>query len=489
MQQRAYPDDWDDTACSIAAVVRYDAQVIDGKAQAIIARGLIECEQSPGGPYKTWVGNKTTKEWNDIDPVVNANIGTMLMLLGVYPRGLEEYFDRLIQTNALVSPYYLSDISTIYFLSKWYKGSHRAALESRIRYHIGRTTSVLDLAMLVTAAYSLGTPDIINQQHLRRLLNSEQQGIWPAQGLYYEPPQGGHQRYAGSSALTTAFVLEALCISNNQVADQTKLVKQPIDITNITVRATGKPLSSETIALLRKADQAGWVAYTIYDDFWDNEGDPLLLGKANQGARKSIRCFRRAVPGRKFARLVEATFVTMDNANTWEVAMARDRQQLPDYGDLRQLALRSWGWLLAPTAVMVAQGHSVNGRAVLQLREFLKHYIIARQLFDDAHDWQEDLAASRVTYVVACMLKKVQSTDSDVLRVHFWSQTMPEIEELIGSHLVQARKLLLSSRQLPYKKDFLNLLDSLENSLQTTKRERSVAQAFIKSFSRTNNSE
>src|SRR5690606_23873672 len=56
------------------------------------------------------------------------------------------------------------------------------------------------------------------------------------------------------------------------------------------------PAHPELFAHLGTANLYGWTAYTIYDDFLDNEGDPQMLSAANMAMRYSVEHFRQALP-------------------------------------------------------------------------------------------------------------------------------------------------------------------------------------------------
>ena len=79
-------------------------------------------------------------------------------------------------------------------------------------------------------------------------------------------------------------------------------------------------LPSETYSMLGAANVCTWAAYTVYDDFLDDEGDPAALPVANVAMRAALRCLRQAVPQATASEAyIEAVFAGMDEANAWEV--------------------------------------------------------------------------------------------------------------------------------------------------------------------------
>src|SRR5690606_507803 len=111
---------------------------------------------------------------------------------------------------------------------------------------------------------------------------------------------------------------------------------------------------------------------------------------------------------KKFHREVEKIMNRTDAANAWEIMHCRGEiennalriKKLPDYGDYWQLADRSLGHTVAVVGVM----HAAGQKNTKNICDFFKHYLIARQLNDDAHDWEEDLAKCHVNAVAARIL-------------------------------------------------------------------------------------
>ena len=63
-----YPDDLDDTFCSLSALFQHKPKSIDGKALAKIVSLLTFVEDKEGGPYRTWlVPLDSEKVWLDVD--------------------------------------------------------------------------------------------------------------------------------------------------------------------------------------------------------------------------------------------------------------------------------------------------------------------------------------------------------------------------------------------------------------------------------------
>lgn len=484
-----FPDDLDDTACALHAISIYQPDYVDGAQLARLAKLLIANEIQPGGPYRTWlVTPEHYKKWGDVDLAVNANIGAFLSFHGVTSPALYGYVQKRLRANDLASKYYIGDVPTIYFLSRWYKGSElKAILDSHFKDLDSKTAS--ELAMLLTAGCRLDLPPSQLSQVCEMLINRRLRNLWPAEAFYKEVTIKGKLYYAGSSLLTSALAVEALNLySNKKPSPVSHVIRPPKQLTIYTaaanaaqdapldlkksylevVKATvtadkqaqitgmadivaqsyGLKISPATKRHLNLASLNGWLAYTIYDDFFDEEAQPASLAVANYAARQMVEEFQLALPKNgSFQALVSQTLSIIDAANLWEVTNARNKPTsgMPNYGDYSKLAERSLGHMLAAVGVMVAAGHDLDSPQVLALKKFFYHYLIARQLNDDAHDWQEDLSRGHLSAVVVVLLKdshleqppKLPKAIGD-LQNCFWQQTIHEVVRLIRHHIMEA---------------------------------------------------
>lgn len=504
---RPYPDDIDDTACCVAAIVGHDASVLGARGEARLAQCLVSCETKPGGPYQTWLAAPQQSEWSDVDIVVNANVGHMFARLGVNSLALERYVSECISNNQLESRYYLGIVPTLYFIARWYRGYQQDALVRHIVELLKYNQSPLSTAMLVSAACNLGRGNVLRPNVLQRLIAAQHKGSWPASALYYEPPEQGSWRYAGSPELTTAFVLEALTlwIKPAEPTDKPVSIKPPrtldqlyrqqreallaanrreiTDPAGIWAHALGLKRHTISVRDLNNANVDGWLAYTIYDDLLDDEGDLGLLGVANMAMRRSVNSFVAALQNQgDFTSFVQQVFASVDRANTWEVLHARDPECLPNYRNLHKLAERSWGHILAPTGVMLLAGHKLDSPEVTLMHNFMRHYLIARQLADDAHDWQQDLQNNQMTAVVSMLLKSCPASDMLALQLYFWQHTVLQVNKLIRKHLRNAQANLDKCRFVINGNELQAWLDGVEAVCCRAEVGRQESLDFISTF-------
>lgn len=548
-KDQPYPDDLDDTFCSLSALWLHDASMIDQSALAHIIKLLIATESRPGGPYHTWLVPATApKEWRDIDIAVNANVAYFLQLAVAPLPALTEFMEESIQSESFESPYYPNQYPILYYLARAYRGPkcHQLAQyiqRSNVNGHWG---TPLHTALAVTSLLRLGYKDGVEPAVTFLLTSQAPDGSWPAEAFCFDPQREGEKFYCGSPELTTAFVVEALEAYRQSHLTQKRLVEppqphrslrqeivttaeknlrpstpelRPVALRQLQ-RITDLRMSHEIILLprlfydsLRERPHApqqlfinlgvaslyGWSAYTIYDDLLDGEANYGLLPVANTLARYSVRTFERTLPHKaNFRKLIQTTFDRIENANLWEMSHCRFTVRdggievgvLPDYGRRTQLAQRSLGLTLAPLAVLEAIGIPSTTPAARAILRALSHYIIARQLNDDAHDWRLDLQAGRITYVVNRVLQnlalqpgiyQLDSLTSQVER-YFWHTTLPEICRTISHHTRLSRRALQQSKLLATDNILDILLHRIDASVDETLQTLRQTESFLKSY-------
>ncbi|MDB5176260.1 MAG: hypothetical protein JWM81_1118 [Candidatus Saccharibacteria bacterium] len=537
-QKRPYPDDLDDTACALSALYLTVPRTVDGAVLGNFARQLISQETAVGGPYTTWLVQPAAEEtWRDVDCAVNANIGYFLSLHNVTVPGLTSYIESLLSSDKLQSRYYIGALPTLYFIARWYKGPAQAKLRQLIAQQLHNeqyASDPLALALLLAAGCraDISKVKLAGVYHL--LLGLYQQDHWAASALYNEPPVDGKNYYAGSTALTTALALEALdlfeTLSTTEVetppalkpiivpdlpagsdlrSNYASLIRGVItaDVHNevtrigtVIAQACGARLAPAQLSHFNRASVNGWAAYSIYDDIIDGQVDPALVGAANAAQRRMLHHFNAALPDNpQYAQLVARTMDGIDAANTWEAVRARAKvadgivslARLPHYGSYRQLARRSWGHILAPIGVLVSLGYAASGNEVTQLCRFFRHYIIARQLNDDAHDWEDDLRAGIITAVIVQLLddaglsppvQMTLSRDLDSLKACFWNYTILSVTADIAHHCSAARKALAACAFIVEPKVLEGWISNLEQSADAALHERQEAKAFMQHY-------
>jgi len=548
---RPYPDDLDDTFCALASLYVHNANLISADVLAGAVKLLIAAETEPGGPYYTWlVPASSDKVWRDIDLAVNSNIAYFLTLVSEPLPRLAELMTAAIKSKTFLSPYYPGPEPIMYYLARAYHGPELPRLRQQMEARLAKTRSVLNQALLITGLLRLGTPLSELRKPVEKLLRAQTtDGSWPAAAFCVDPEWHGQRYYNGAASLTTAFVLEALesyyqasehgqvrkqsssqlarrytteilrsaqadCQSLRPVLRQqlTHLLAQVAnsnngtEITNLAM-ATNlglmEPVRRGVTRFIKSLSQAnlyGWLAYTIYDDFLDDEGNPRNLSAANVAHRRAFLGFHEVLPQPDFQQFVTDTFDTIDTANAWELTNCRTiikndqimLQQLPIYGGRMKLAERSLGHALGPLALLAKRGYLPGSPEFTGLEQTIRQYLIARQMNDDAHDWQSDLKQGHLSYVVTKLLKDVSikagsyQVDELIPRLQkqFWHQTLPEICKLMYQHIATARQALESTHLFMPDNIFAKLLSDTEVSVNHTLRTQAQAELFLKHYQR-----
>lgn len=416
---------------------------------------------------------------------------------------------------------------------------------------VKRQAESLNLALCLSALTLLQADDRLRDSLAKSLFKNQQaDGSWPAAALWIDPTRQGRTYHHGSAALTTALTLEALAryqanhkhtpssrlasadshledklsqkifsLAEQRLSNSSEELSQPAQkilkqlkashrqreivllpylFAQSLVQPTVKPTLDKFIDL-GLASLYGWMAYTIYDDFLDDAGQVRFLPAANLCHRLSLATFQQTVGPTQTAFLayVEQVFETMDEANAWEVTHCRSTpgrpplslEQLPAFGDRHSLADRSLGHLLAPIGSLILCGRNLSSPAIQKLEQGLRHYLIARQLHDELHDWPDDLAAGHLSYTV-CELwhdlsgrSRHQATNHQLpMRRQFWYHSLTNICDVIDFHCQQASRAIASSHLLTAGGITDQLLSQLRTSTSQTRRQQKQLVGFLEEY-------
>lgn len=246
--------------------------------------------------------------------------------------------------------------------------------------------------------------------------------------------------------------------------------------------------------MLSRANVYFWLASIIYDDFIDDETTISQLPVANITYRKSLLLYNDVLSGKA------AHFFTMiDEANAWELAHCRflvtDTSitvgALPHYKDHIVLAHRAIGHILGPLAI--AQSLGVSKASEAHLYKGLCHYLIARQLDDDLHDWEDDTKRGHISPIVAMLLDGAGfapgeypvKTVVERLRVHFFQDGLQKGCDLVLHHMAKARELLLKTELIMPNSIFFSYADTVEHTAKKAVGQVKQHQIFLKKYSQT----
>jgi hypothetical protein len=552
-----YPNDLDDTFGALAALIRYNHAIVDGEATAAIATMLTSAETKEGGPYRTWLVQTPNGPWADVDIVVNSTVGYFLSLMGIRLPNIESFVDEMVIRGAAASPYYPNVAPVLYFISRFYKNrsvknaeATQMAIKAICDFRTSRNTYMtpVENAMTITSLINLNAKEKITGLGIEEILRVVAREGWKPYAFCIDPVREGKTSYAGASALTAALCTETLVLYKNAMEDKRlksddndkaaksdathkkviarvknrvyraempselrSIVIQEIDATTdakITtlayefrdaLGARGKAINPKITDHLALGNLYGWIAYDVYDNILDGEGNPLLLPAAHFFLRSLSHIYETentATPG--CANLFSTIMDTIDNANTWEQKYCRlpcnEKEylpaKLPPFDDYRNLADRSIGHAMGPLAELLAIGYAANTEEFQTVLALFRRYLIARQLHDDAHDWADDLLRGHVNSVSALVIKAFQNKYKDqersrivdtlpALREIFWKETITAVVALVHKNISAARDARKKSTLIGGT-DFLeDALTSLEASAKRTLAERDDTLLFL----------
>jgi hypothetical protein len=548
---RPYPEDWDDTSCSVIALTRARPEAVTGEALGHLIKLLTHTETEEGGPYRTWIVPASAHaHWHDVDIAVNANIAYMLQLHDVELPNLVHLMDTAITEQRLSSPYYPTLYPIWYFLSRSYQGQHRARLLADImaQQQAGRWGSPLHTALAVSASLHLGAEPATVRPAVTWLRSLKEPAIRP-ETFCFDPAVEGRPFVAGARAVTAAFCLEALAMydaraqvlvasgtqsrASQDQAEQIHAavvarVMERFDPSHKAIRQTaerirdrllngtaagqitvlpylfrqalgknGRHIQDEQLVSLGVISLYGWMAYTIYDDFLDDEGDPPFLPIANIALRELVLAIQQQATARPgFSGIAWPILDRQEAANAWEVTHCRVKRQSqliqvepPQYNDLHVLAERSMGHALGCVALAMEAGYETKDPQVQALLAFFYHFLIARQLSDDTQDWKADLQKGQINAVGAHLLVGVHQRPSSVRALYgkleqlFWERTIEDINKRIFQEISQARAALQSATFVQQPKVLEALLNPIEEAARQAHRQQQQMIEFLRTYS------
>jgi hypothetical protein len=497
-----YPDDLDDTACALSSLLQADKNSVTESDLAKITKILIKLESKEGGPYFTWVVPDIKKtKWADIDLAVNSNIGFFLSLIGIKLPNLELLAEKSIEQKNFSSPYYHSENALYFFISRFYKGQRLPELLKIIRENnLKAFKNPLECALLGISLLNLGeNPRSIERNISYLCENQKKDGSFGCFSFVVEKIQGKKKLTSGSDAFTTSLAIELISryldkIQMKKKADDSdfKILQKKVllNCQKIIKGKFCKDLSDQFDSLLEKIvaydknfeitlhpylfknslrkiypaledtfliDLAcgsifGWIAYTIYDNIIDEKKDLDKLPLANICNRELERLYCQ--DDFSFQKVFHSFMSEVDYANFYEIRYARMntwKESLTIYKEPDLVAGKSIAHCLGPLAILYKLGCNDTDPTFTKIVNFYRSYLTARQIHDDAHDWEEDLLRGQINYAGELLLREFQKKyrrqailpdDQSVLRRIFWGETILIICKTINDKISEARKNL-----------------------------------------------
>lgn len=454
----------------LLAFHRHSADSINGEALAVLASRLIAIERTIGGPYKPAAYSAVQ---------TNAAIAQFMCQLGIPLLNVEQFVQQEAEEHRLVvaNPEY-----------GWLLGWPNRIVTVSITRQL-QTTDTDSLAQIVAKLCLRLRPGVSKPQDAQEY-NSQAEVV---------------SKQIASETSTVAQPLNTLL---NDVVNTVSHADSSCEIRLLSTffaeslsESVGSFSLDEQTTELNKANMYTWMAYTLYDDFIDEEAAPPQLPVANVSHRRAYWLYLTQCGEVDKARLlVEDTFNAMDIANAWEVSNCRFKvdngtiaiQTLPEYAKNAILADRAGAHILGPLLITLLDT-SATHEQYKALRKGLQYYLIARQLNDDVHDWIKDIKVGHISPVVAWLLKEArvepgtQTIDSLVksLQDVFWQSGLEAISQHILEHVKVAEQAfeesgLLKKDSAFLKKTLLPIKRSADRALVKHRTEKQFVASYKK---------
>ena len=527
------------TFCALSALLQTRPELVSGEALAKILNLLTAHEIKEGGPYKTFGYKK------EIDLSTNVAIAHFLKLKGVELPELNRLIDKALDSRNFNSFPYFSHFPTLFLASCFYKHktSHFADLILLDQDRSGKWDNPFNTSLAISSLLNFGADPGLMKKNMDYLLDCSPEDLSHPFIFLTTKNKDGQNLFITSPALCTALYIGALDrykknterISDSRSKEKENCFYQEIresaerkleplqeDIRSETKKIFSKIIKmdgnreilllsyffkkslkhnkgfgipDELIKKLGIANLYLWSAYTIYDDFFDDEGDPLSLSGANFCLREFISIFKNMPPTSGFHDIFSQIMNDLDAANAWEVAHCRAEisgsllsiQNIFDY-DLNKLAERSLAHCLGPVAILFTLGFHADSEEVKDLISFFRHYLIARQINDDAHDWEEDMKRGHINSVVMGLIKDSGKNEIDLekdlesFRKDFWMKNIIDASSEALKQAALARNYALKLSPLVDMSFFQNILDPVENSARKAIKEQEEFLDFLKTY-------
>jgi len=133
-------------------------------------------------------------------------------------------------------------------------------------------------------------------------------------------------------------------------------------------------------------------------------------------------------------------------------------------------------------------GYEPHSTEVQAIQAFFYHFLIARQLSDDAHDWKEDLRKGQINAVGAYLLHGIERRGPSVqalyaqLEQYFWDKGIGEVNIWIFRELAQARASLKDATFIDRPEILEALLAPIEETARKAEEEQRQTADFLRAY-------
>lgn len=255
-------------------------------------------------------------------------------------------------------------------------------------------------------------------------------------------------------------------------------------------QSIGKNLSAKSKIFLSELGLMNiffWSAFIIYDNFWDEdeEAETNKLPVANLFTRDYLNFYYLIFKNQpEFILFFKKIMDKLDEANNWETNYCRLKvrnnqiiipEKIIDYKNYEKKFYPAAGQIIGPIAVLNQEGYKINSPEIKLLIDYFKNYLIAMQINDDAHDWEEDLNRGHLSTVTVILIKdwlKINPTkklidlqkDLPTLKEIFWKKTIKKAANITLKHTKKSRfflKKMIFLKEFKYLEHFINISENI----------------------------
>jgi hypothetical protein len=473
-----------------ANILKSFPENVTGKEIAKIVKTLASIEKEEGGPY-----------YNDkqqIDLGANIIIAYLLSIQEVDIPSLIGLIEDSIKKQSFKSELLNNEGFVIYLLSQFYKGEEKNNLIDLILKKLQNENifnKILLSISLLNLKYEIdikkiiddiennqeslnnqfqifqgfkSTPDINFNFYIELISKYEQRNKELVQAKEEKEVLGKIIELAKNNFKNLSLDFAEISIEQIQKTITRNNDKQMSLMAYYTKKAFGKKgrnINDELVIEMGLMNVFFWTAFIIYDDFWDEDEDanPKVLPSANFYTRKYINFFISSTPeNKKFINFFHNLMDKLDEANAWEVSHCRAKiidskfiipESIPNYNDYEYKFNPSSGHILGPIALMSKIGYDLDSPEIQNFIAYFRNYLIAMQINDDAHDWEEDIKRGHLSTVVVMLLNSWKNNfpekkeidliaDLEKLQEIFWYEVITKASETALIYTKKSREAL-----------------------------------------------
>ena len=195
-----------------------------------------------------------------------------------------------------------------------------------------------------------------------------------------------------------------------------------------------------------------------------------------------LNSFNELLVGSPYLADVNRSIIQMNTALFEDAEYMKTPNNQAEHFSKSRVLQKSAGYILGLLCALHHLGFDRNSGTTHALLAYQQNIILALQLSDDAHDWQEDIDRHQRNSVVD-MLPKLMQLTPDKREVYFWKRGVHEVLMEIQNFCDQA-EALHSSLDIVKNPEILQTpINKIRKMCRKTIQDRDTALEFLKMYS------